>query len=497
MHFKLCHHEKNVKLSPSDCRVVIIGVTSFLGYHAAISLKDTCKILTLENIVNLPSADNSAWLRWKSLVDKELAPTYVHLSDEKALNAMLSKHKPSMIIFVPSSIFNGYHDGNRPLSHQNSHLSDCLSDFVRLLQIIQTNHKTCRIVLFSLSDLSLHSVQRSWLKSFEFALSAYESVYGLKTSFVKVDGVGGPFQNNYGVFNQSGCNNNISEVTKIIPQLFLNDNQCSEHELLPCGNAENGESFVNRSIHKKNNAIFTTYLTGILDPQHPHYFISNSFLLMNPFIKGATKLGLNIVIFHNALSEDFQHRVKQKYENIEFVASDIKGRRTPNDVRFYLYYDYLLSNPTIDHIILTDLRDVQFFNDPFEIMKAMGDQLYVGLDKPWFVDASSQDYIRGVMRQCYGTQEAVSITAKSHPFINAGVIGGSRPTMLSALYKTIELLNKTPKQANCNMGTVNIAFHRYFGHKLFGGYPFQSGFKAEMPGPQGVAIKHKATESWN
>ena len=495
MHFKLCHHEEHVQ-STSDCRVVIIGVTSFLGYHAAISLKDTCEILALENIVNLPSADNSAWLRWKSLVDKDLAPTYIDLSDEKALNAMLSKHKPSMIIFVPSPIFNGYHDGNSPLSYQTSHLSDCLSDFVRLLQIIQTNHKTCRIVLFSLSDLSLHSVQRSWLKSFEFALSAYENTYGLKTSFVKVDGVGQPFQNNYDAFNQRGCNNNISEVMKVIPQLFLNDNQCSEHELLPCSNAEHGESFVNLSIHKKN-AIFTTYFTEILDPQHPFYFKSNSFSLLNPFVKGATKLGLNIVIFHNALSEDFQHRVKQNYENIEFVASDIKGKRSPNDQRFYLYYDYLLSNPIMDHIILTDMRDIQFFNDPFEMMEVMGDQLYFGLDIPWFADASSQPYTHNVLSVCYGTEEAASIAAKSHPFINAGVIGGSRPTMLSVLHKTIELLNKAPKQANCNMASVTIGFHRYFGHKLFGGYPIQSGFKAEMPGPQGVAIKHKATKCWD
>ena len=495
MSFKSCHFE-NLAVDPFPSnKVVVVGASSFVGYHAAMYLKDTCDMLVLENIINLPSAEGMAWLRWKSLLDNNLAPKYLNLTNKIEFTEILLKHDPGMIVFVPSPIFNGYHDKERPFSFELSHLSASLRDFVSLLEIVRFSHPHTRVVLFSLSNLGgLHSLQKAWLKCFELALSSFEGLYGLRTGIVRVDGVDGTLQNEA----SSVMCYNVSEVMKILHYILKDNNQCVEHEFDPCSDVGDQKSGISheRVPKKSRNIVMTTYFTDVIDPQHPYHFLANSFLLLSPFLKGPIALGLDVVIFHNALSEEFQSSVKKYYKNIEFIKSDISGR-TPNDKRFYLYYDYLLENLAVDHVIMTDMRDVQFFNDPFKMMKVMGDQLYVGLDLPWFVDASSQGYVHAVMKMCYGKQEADSTSAKSHPFINAGVVGGSRQTVLSALYKLIQFLNKTHKQANCNMGAINIVFHRYFGHKLYGGYPIQSGFKAIVPGPQGIAVKHKASIGWS
>ena len=488
--FKLCHSEPYLNFSPSN-KVVVIGVSSFIGYHAATYLQSTYNIVAVENSINLPSTDNMAWLRWKSLLDKNMSPKYLNLSDEKKLTEMLSHHRPDMIVFVPTPLLSEVQDTNVSL-FRVSHLASSLSDFVRLIKVVQSTFKDTRLVLFSLSSQSgfIHSIQRAWLKCFEFALSSFQGMHRLKTAIIRVNSAIGSFQSESNF--DLKCYD-MSEVMKILHYVIKNGKLCLELELDPC---TAGRTDISLAVPKEKNIIMTTYFTDVIDPQHPYYFLPNSFLLLGPFLKGAIEHNLHVVIFHNALSQLFQDRVVQFYSKIEFVKVNKEGR-TPNDKRFYLYYDYLIDNPLIDHVLMTDMRDVQFFNDPFEMMEVMGDQLYVGLDLPWFLDASSQGYVHAVLKMCYGNEESVSTAARSHPFINAGVIGGSRQTVLSMLHKTIDYLNKTNKYANCNMAAVNLVFHRYFGHQLYGGYPIQSGFKAQMPGPHGVAVKHKARSGWS
>ena len=41
------------------------------------------------------------------------------------------------------------------------------------------------------------------------------------------------------------------------------------------------------------------------------------------------------------------------------------------------------------------------------------------------------------------------------------------------------------------MGTITLVIHKHFYEKSFAGFPFQSAFALGIPGPQGLAIKHK------
>ena len=52
-----------------------------------------------------------------------------------------------------------------------------------------------------------------------------------------------------------------------------------------------------------------------------------------------------------------------------------------------------------------------------------------------------------------------------------GVIGGQRGVVLEFLDRVIQLLDRTPPEANCNMAAVNYVAHKFFYERTFTGYP--------------------------
>ena len=53
--------------------------------------------------------------------------------------------------------------------------------------------------------------------------------------------------------------------------------------------------------------------------------------------------------------------------HVEFVKVNGLNGRSTNDARFYEEYDYLLSHPEINKVMLTDCRDVIFLKDHLKL----------------------------------------------------------------------------------------------------------------------------------
>ena len=188
-------------------------------------------------------------------------------------------------------------------------------------------------------------------------------------------------------------------------------------------------------------------------------------------------LGLKAVIFHDGLSESFMNKLQRDYPKVLFHRVSSLGTLSTNDARFTMYFDYLIKNPHIKRILCTDISDVVFINNPFELMAQLGNYLYVGQDTNGADSMADNGWFRGMAGVC-GAEKVLPgfKDVKANPyFLNAGVIGGERLLMIDFLEKVNKYIRKTTGK-NCNMPVVNYVAQRYFTHAFYTGYPLTNRF---------------------
>ena len=255
------------------------------------------------------------------------------------------------------------------------------------------------------------------------------------------------------------------------------------------------KSYLKQKTDKKSNVVFTSYFTSTEDSQRNRRIKPNKFQYMKDWVLSLKGLGMEAVIFHDSLDAGFQHRLSQFYSNISFEFVPSLRHRSTNDARFYVYLDYLEHHPNIDRVLLTDVSDVRFQFNPFELMSLLGDWLYIGTDIDIFPSMKTMPWIHERLRGCFGNYSVdrgdLSQMMELDTVYNAGTIGGSRDMVLAALWRITEYLNLTPTQLNCNMPAVNYAVHKHFYEMVFTGYPLNSRFLRRQATPKGVYIVHK------
>ena len=167
----------------------------------------------------------------------------------------------------------------------------------------------------------------------------------------------------------------------------------------------------------------------------------------------------------------------------------LRGRST-NDARFFAYLSFLLSHPDIQQAVLTDISDVRFERDPFELMQVLGDWLYVGTDIDIFPSLQSMPWLHHRLRSCFDGSLFRSLLQLDTVY-NAGVMGGSRHKLLAALALVTSYLDSAPHHLNCNMAAMNVAVHKHLFDHVFTGFPLTSRFLRHQEAPCGVYIVHK------
>ena len=498
-----CHDFSEFQPVQDTESVIVVGASSFLGSRITAKFHNSgFKVHPVEDNLNR-HIDPLVWYRWDRLNEYGLSPQYLDFTQSSELSSFLNHCNAGVIFYVPTVIFDGVHRRSRLSIHPKDSAA-MLRNFVSLLELLIGGHLNVRLILVSLSNAAGLSVQRAWLTTLESALSSYQGLYGLKTAIVRMDGAYGLWQNPINNAITQHCLF-VKDIEDAFLSIYKSSKTCEERDIGNCSFVNQGNhsstsnskqsayrawksQYINSVVAKKKNVIMSTYFTRRENSMYT--IIPDKFLFLKQWFISARKQEAFLVIFHDDLSVDFQTKVKNFYPYVEFIHQSSLNGWSANDGRFYMEYDYLLKHPDISHVLMTDLRDVKFFDNPFSVMEAIGDYIYVGIDVSYLLYSYELDWIRDIFDVCSKKEDHTFM--ELHPFLNAGVLGGTRHAMLTYMALMNKYLRKTPK-FNCNMAAVNFVTNKFFHDVSFSGYPLQQGFKLGTACAVGQAIKHKDT----
>ena len=159
-----------------------------------------------------------------------------------------------------------------------------------------------------------------------------------------------------------------------------------------------------------------------------------------------------------------------------------------------IFFSYIESRPNIKYILFSDISDVVFLRNPFDLMRLLGDHLYIGDDMDDYPFARHLEWTKTKMEQCFGPSfnkqgETKSLLDMSVIY-NAGIIGGPRHIMLRFLRQLTEELRELLGD-NCNTAAVNHIAHKYFDDVTFSGFPLTSKYKIYQNQMAATYVIHK------
>ena len=537
LRYSLCpakHRPLNNRMANSCSRhhVLIIGALSFLGARAAAHLVGSgWNVLGASHDSDI-TTDELVWYRKEQLINTGVHVQLLNFSDQTQVVQLLTEHRPAHLLYIPPGI-----DRHKDYYPDYVMWTRYLKEFVVLLETLKTISPCTRLVLASLSrppspghvtshDSHMTALQ-AWVKSYELTVSTYHHLYGLPITILRTGGVYGPWSDTALELHSSGEHTHmcwyIGDVVKAFQSVLQLETDCDVLDLGDCqatnhvnqytwnllnitevhsseaGNRKTlswARSYLQQKAMVKGlDVMFTSYFTTTEDSQRNRKKASNRFEYMMEWFLTVRKLNLKAVIFHDGLDAKFRHRVIQHYRGISFQYVPSLQNRSTNDARFYSYLTYLENHPEISRLFLTDISDVRFQMNPFELTSVLGDWLYIGTDIDIFPSMKTMPWIHERLPNCFGNYSAVKGDLRSvmelDTVYNAGVIGGTRHTVLAALHRIVEYLDATPPHLNCNMPAVNYAIHRHFYDSVFTGFPLTSRFLRRQTAPKGVYIIHK------
>lgn len=237
------------------------------------------------------------------------------------------------------------------------------------------------------------------------------------------------------------------------------------------------------------NRVLTTYFTGKPDPQPrkgnvdpvkrfyrpDHTFPPDRYDLIAPFVESARRFGLGVLIFHDELSRGF---IRQNSRGgIRFCRVDLMNMSL-NDQRYFFYLSHIVNNRKISSVFMCDLFDVEFYGNPFDIVRP--GILYSG-EEP-----SRGRWVGEKQRRIYGREYYPKKNS-----LNAGIIGGCRGVVIPLLEAMVHDLGRRGEKENANMAVYNYRARQIFGKKIVSGKPLHSRFKAYDRSGAGYIIRHK------
>jgi hypothetical protein len=202
------------------------------------------------------------------------------------------------------------------------------------------------------------------------------------------------------------------------------------------------------------------------------------FDLIKDWYNSVVGLGLNAVVMHNELSDDFVKTYSRA--NIKFIRYTKQHRPSYLDERFYAYREYLADNPDIEKVLCTDMFDLKFINDPFKLFSDKY-RLYVGSEAN-----PGWEWMRNKYKLA-----GIPPLSEDKILYNAGLVGGYREEMIGLLNEMVSIFVCAPKNTDVDMVAINECLHHKLGHiPVFTGHPLHNVFKSYRH-TQDVAIAHK------
>lgn len=226
--------------------------------------------------------------------------------------------------------------------------------------------------------------------------------------------------------------------------------------------------------------VLTTYFTTQKDPQRNVFHKPNDENLSSNWILSTYNIGLNGIVFHDCLSNYF---INKQPKNLTFIYIKPNSKHSLNDIRYIIWLDYIINNTEIEYFFTTDMFDVEFNKNPFEIISDKYD-IYVGSNRECKI--SQNNWLVENMNTVYK-----KTFFPDFEDANAGIIGGNRKNIIK-LFENMKkdiLLNESPKDLSMAIFNKNL-YETFEKEKILIGYPITSKFKKyEKHG--NFYIKHK------
>ena len=466
---------------------------SFIGSRLSVYLHNNqYDVVAIEDIANVDK-NPVKWYRWTEL--NKLGITAYIKDYSRDLKNLLDKHNPQIVTYIPHNHFTG------------QRLKKVLKNFVKLLDIIK--EKKSQLIVASQKG-------NIWSNTFHYILKSYVNEHCISAASVQLKGLFGPWQDNTQkeLFDKSTKLLYIDSVVEQLNGFYGNvpgttvidelSKLLRYHiDKLQSDNTEKVSQTLdwlvtyNNGYTGKRNVAFTAALRDV----SKSYSRSNTFEDINAaslfryfqrWITSANAVGLHTVVFSDIFNDGFIERAKSRFKEGEFLKAKAVNKRSPNDQRLYMIYNYLLSHPEINIAISTDSRDVRFVFDPVTVLSGMGNYYFVGTDVTFFTYVGDSGWMENIFNGCFPKFKNKEQVYKLYGFFNVGVMAGTRVSMLNLLSHLIALLEVADSGTICDMGALQVVTHsEEFYDELYFGYPFNAGFKHRIPGPFGIAIKHK------
>lgn len=454
------------------------------GYH----------VLAIEDLVNIDNNDLQ-WYRWTQLKKNRIPLQIIMLSRKDKLESLLNSHSPQAIIYIPTQA--------NALIRNDDEVRSVLKDYASLL--INSAKKGIEFVLVSHAK---NELDKGWLTMYETLLS---SLYK-KSSIVRATNAHGPWQDS--LTTPISGKWYIDDVAAVVHKALTSNeslwdmDKCSSFVGKKSGSTLLSLSSTSTSDHterwikeykeymlhgRTRNVTMGAYISKVLHvSQYNMFALPNKAKYFYRWFKTAWDHGMAVVLFHDQMTSDFERRLKDVYSKTDTVHVSPLNHMIINDQRFYYLYDYLLGHDDIQMAITTDLRDVDFPYDPAQTMALLGESgAYAGLDIPYFETLSTHPQTADYHR-CFPSYPSQEVF-RTYRFFNVGVMGGTRSMLLALLSHTIAHMDVAQHFGStcCDMSTTQLILHTKFYENVFVGYPFNSAFFTQTPGPEGLAVRHK------
>ncbi|MEZ6126255.1 MAG: hypothetical protein R3C49_24270 [Planctomycetaceae bacterium] len=215
--------------------------------------------------------------------------------------------------------------------------------------------------------------------------------------------------------------------------------------------------------------VVTVMMTQKPDPQRGAPIADDFLQYIRPWWRTVNRVGLQGVILHDGLPREFIDRATTPQVSFRQCST---GDLPILHQRHFAVRDFLKQCDE-DFVLVTDVSDVAFKRDPFEIM-AEGSpdiRLYFGSE----VKTIAQNRcLRTETEQQYG-----DVLYGDRRVMNPGIVGGRRCEVLAFLEKlTAEIERLQPNLLASDMCIVNRVLHsNYAESEVFTGAPLHSRFR--------------------
>lgn len=241
------------------------------------------------------------------------------------------------------------------------------------------------------------------------------------------------------------------------------------------------------------------YFNNLKDPQRDKYWHDNS-EHSRPWVESIYENDMYGVILHDGVGDgvDLDLIGNELNEKNRVIAKKVDTDNHPPAIeRFYAIRKFLCNLDwfrKVDRVFLTDLFDLYFNRNPFELMKDRYSKYYVGGQE---MTIGEDEWLMARFDELGRWIPSVSAREiKDKTSLQAGVIGADLDDMLLLLDQLVmNYFEVIPSKNNEMLGTIDMAVVNYvmwteFANDIFVGYPLNSETRANQTEGD-FYIKHK------